>query len=65
MTIKTKYICRLHNQPPEDVAFQDCQFDKGLRRARHPEGTNHIRNQASTTLTGDDAYNEAYRKSDD
>lgn len=65
MTPKTKYKCRLHDKPVEEIAFQEFQFDKGLRRARHPEGTNHIRNQGSSALTGDDPYNEHYRKDDE
>ena len=47
MTPKTKYKCRLHDKPVEEIAFQEFQFDKDLRRGRRPVDTNHIQRQGS------------------
>jgi hypothetical protein len=50
-----KYTCRFHTPKVEhSVFFQEHQFDKDLRRAGRPIGTDHIKNQGSDILTADE-----------
>ena len=41
------YTCRAHTKVGKSQHFQPNQFDKDLRRAAKPIGTNHILNQGS------------------
>ncbi len=49
-----RYVCRLHSKTEQTVFFQDAQFDKGLKMAKKPQGTTHIKNQGSEIMTAED-----------
>lgn len=58
----TKFSCKLHTRPTgKDERFQGTQFDKEMRRAAHPVGTNHISNQGSDIVDSNDFGQEALR----
>jgi hypothetical protein len=46
------------DEADRDIHFQSGQFDKDLRRAYRPEGTDHIPNQGSDILQVEDIYTE-------
>lgn len=45
------YECRNHTPAVAEPHFQECQFDKDLRRAAKPIGTNHIIRQGEPADT--------------
>lgn len=46
------YICKAHTKIPQDVFFQECQFDPDLTVSRKPLGTRHLRRQGSEVNPG-------------
>lgn len=43
-----RFLCRYHTKAaPDEERFQRYQFDPDLKKARKPQGTNHIKRQGS------------------
>lgn len=56
-----RFTCTNHNPPgPDEVRFQEEQFDPDLRRAHQPIGTEHVSNQGSDVKKFIDNREEEY-----